>query len=61
MSWVSSLCTPSDTELISMGSGLAFRNTSWWDQALGVWGLMHFWGNVFLGVSWAALWLEESL
>lgn len=42
MPWVSSLCTNSDAELISTGSGLAFRNTSWCDQALGVWGLMLF-------------------
>lgn len=60
MSWVNSLCTTSDAELLSMASGLSFRNRSWRDQALGVWGLMIFWG-AFLGMSWAALWLEESL
>lgn len=44
MSWVSSLCTTSDAELISMASGLSFRNRPWCDQALGVWGLILFWG-----------------
>lgn len=51
MSWVNSLCTTSDAELLSMASGLSFRNRSWRDQALGVWGLMIFLG----GISWHVL------
>lgn len=62
MSWVSSLCSTGDVELISMGSGLAFRNTSRCDQAFGGMGTDAFLGEqCIFGMSWASLWLEVSL